>query len=109
VVKLVIRNKRQGRHVQSKMAKLTGGKNVGTIEGQDLSYHDKPWSIEVKHRKTFIGNTFMDQADKNAPKGKVPLVIVHTKNQRYMKSVVLIRLDNWIDWFGTLEVKNEES
>ena len=34
MVHQVIRNKRQGRKVQSKLAKKLGGKSVGTIEGQ---------------------------------------------------------------------------
>lgn len=97
MVELVKRNKRQGRKVQSKIAKITGGKSVGTIEGQDVSYSNKPWSVEVKHRQTFIGHTFMQQAIKNAPDGKIPIVIVHTKNQRFNKSIVLIQLSDWLD------------
>jgi len=93
----VKRNKRQGRRIQSKIAAITGGRSVGTIEGQDVSYHDKPWSCEVKHRQTFIGNTFMDQAVRNAPEGKTPIVIVHKKNQRLMESLVIIRLTDWLE------------
>jgi hypothetical protein len=109
MVELVIRNKRQGRAIQSKLAKMTGGKSVGTIEGQDISYLNKPWSVEAKHRKTFIGNKFMEQAEKNAPKEKTPIVIVHTKNQRMMKSLVLIRLGDWIDWYGKLEGEGDSN
>jgi hypothetical protein len=96
MVKQVIRNKRQGRKVQSVLAKLTGGKSVGTIEGQDISYKDKPWSVEAKHRKSFIGCTFMEQAEKNAPPGKTPVVMVHTKGKRYDQSLVIIRLADWL-------------
>ena len=89
------------------MAKRLGGKSVGTIEGQDISFDDslvdKPWSIEVKHRKKFVGNTFMNQAIKNAPVGKTPLVIVHELNQRFDNSLVLIRLKDWEEWYGKFE------
>ncbi len=105
VVERVIRNKRQGRKVQSVLAKRVGGKNVGTIEGQDISH--PVFSIEAKHRKQFIGNTFMEQAIRNAPKGKIPIVIVHTLRQRFSKSLVLIRMSDWEDWCGTLINKKE--
>ena len=96
MVKQVIRNKRQGRKVQSVLAQLTGGKNVGTIENQDISFVNKPFSIEAKHRKVFIGNTFMEQAERNAPEGKIPIVMVHTKGKRFNKSLVMIHLDEWL-------------
>lgn len=96
-VPVVKRNKRQGRKVQSELARITGGKSVGTIEGQDISYQSKPWSVEAKHRSTFVGNTFMEQAKRNAPKGKIPIVIVHTKNQRYKDALVMVRLEDWLE------------
>jgi hypothetical protein len=94
----VKRNKAQGRKVQSKIAKMTGGKSVGTIEGQDVSYHDRPLSVEVKHRKSFVAHGWMEQAERNAPEGKIPVVIVHTKNTRYDKSLVLMRFKDWMEW-----------
>jgi len=99
--KRVIRNKAQGRKVQAKIAKMIGGKSVGTIEGQDIEH--PLWSGETKHRKTFIGNTFMNQAVKNCPENKTPIVIVHTLNQRFEKSLVMMRFSDWEDWFGKLK------
>jgi|GEM_PF-1584194 len=101
--KIVKRNKAQGRSIQSKIAKRLGGKSVGTIEGQDVAFYDKPWSIEVKHRKKFVGNAFMAQAIKNAPKDKTPIVIVHELNQRFNNSLVMIRLKDWELWYGRLD------
>ena len=100
MVKQVIRNKRQGRTIQSKMAKRLGGKNVGTIEGQDVSH--EIWSAEIKHRKKFVGNTFMSQAIKNCPEGKTPIVIVHELNQRFDTSLVMMRLKDWEDHYGKI-------
>jgi len=96
----VKRNKAQGRKVQTKVAKMIGGKSVGTIEGQDVEH--PIWSIETKHRKKFIGNTFMNQAVKNCPEGKTPLVIVHELNQRHKNSLVLMRFFDWEEWFGKI-------
>lgn len=98
----VKRNKAQGRAIQSKLAKRTGGDNIGTLGGEDIHFHDKPWSIEAKHCKKFVGAKFMEQAEKNAPKGKTPIVIVHTLNQRMSKALVMIRLSDWEDWYGKL-------
>ena len=100
----VKRNKAQGRKVQSKFAKMLGGKSVGTIEGQDVEH--EIWSAEIKHRKKFIGNTFMAQAVKNCPEGKVPLVIVHELNQRLEKSLVMMCYLDWQDWFGKIILRN---
>jgi len=80
------------------MAKRLGGKNVGTIEGQDISH--PLLSGEVKHRKSFVGNTFMQQCIKNCPSGKTPVVIVHQKFQRFEDSLVLLRLKDFEDLFG---------
>jgi hypothetical protein len=108
MVTLVTRNKRQGRAVQSKLSKRLGGENVGTLGGEDIHFHEKPWSVEAKHCKVFVGNKFMTQAESNAPKGKVPIVIVHTKNQRFSKALVMIRLADFEDWWGKLEERNNE-
>ena len=99
-VPVVKRNKAQGRRVQGIIAKMTGGKSVGTIEGQDVSYHDKPLSVEVKHRQAFVAQGWMDQAERNAPVGKKPIVIVHVKNKRYDKSLVIMRFEDWkgLEW-----------
>ena len=102
--KRVNRNKAQGRKVQSKFAKMLGGKSVGTIEGQDIEH--SLFSGETKHRKKFIGNTFMDQAVKNCPEGKTPLVIIHTLNQRFKNSLVMMKYSDWEEWFGKLALKN---
>ena len=104
--KQVLRNKRQGRKVQTVIAKRIGGKSVGTIEGQDIEH--SIFSIETKHRKSFVGNKFMEQAVKNCPEGKVPLVVVHELNQRFNKSLVMLRMSDWLDWYGSFSKEEEE-
>jgi hypothetical protein len=42
----------------------------------------------------------MDQAVRNAPPGKTPLVVVHVQGKRHDKDLVVIRLADWIDWHG---------
>jgi len=96
-------NKRAGRAYQQKMAKRLGGKSVGTIEGQDIEH---PYlSIECKKRKSFVGQSFMDQAVRNCPEGKTPVVIVHVTGQRHESDLVMMRLKDWEDWYGELNDK----
>jgi hypothetical protein len=88
------RNRRQGKSVEKVVAKLLNGTRLGIFGKTDVMAG--PWATEVKHRKKFIGETFMRQAEKNCPEGKVPLVIVHELYQRFDSSLVIIRLKDFI-------------
>lgn len=48
-----------------------------------------------KYVDRFIGSTYMGQAEKNCPDGKVPIVVVHTVGRRHYTDIVLILLDYW--------------
>lgn len=91
--KQVLANKRAGRAFQAKAAKMLNAKNVGTIENQDLSH--PLFSFEAKKRKSFLGIAFMNQATKNCPEGKIPLVIVHQTEERHENDLILIRFSDW--------------
>lgn len=99
-VPIVTRNKRQGKHVQKILVERLGGKNVGTIEGQDGEHEH--FSIEIKHRAKFIGEAFMLQAEKNCPEGKIPLLVVHSKGKNHNDDLVLIRLKEWEKIYGKI-------
>jgi hypothetical protein len=49
----------------------------------------------------------MNQAVKNSPAGKVPLVIVHELNQRFDKALVMIRMKDWEDFYGRFSRKDD--
>lgn len=93
--KRVLRNKHQGRKVQSVHAKMLNGKSVGTIEGQDISH--AIFSGESKHRKAFVGQTFMNQAIKNCPVGKIPITIVHILRQNHENDLVMIQMKDFLE------------
>lgn len=42
-------------------------------------------------RSKFIGNSYMDQAEKNCPDSKLPVVVVHTTGRRHDQDIVLVR------------------
>ena len=98
-------NRDRGKAAERATAKALGGKRVGTLSGEDI-HIDGPWSCEVKSRQTFVASTWMKQATKNA-KGKTPLVIVHVHGKRHDDDLIIIRMGDWLDWFGPLEGKHE--
>jgi hypothetical protein len=100
MIHTAVRNKRQGRKVQTELAKRLGGDNVGTLGGEDIKM--ATMSVEAKHCAKFVGEKFMEQAEKNCPEGKTAIVIVHTKGKRFARSIVLMRMGDWEDWYGKL-------
>lgn len=87
------RNRRSGKAVQKAVNESLGAKNVGLWGGED-GEHPK-LSIEVKGRETFAPEKFMEQAEDNCPKGKVPVVVVHKKRTSYTKDIVMIRIEEF--------------
>lgn len=100
------RNKHAGRKYQAKLARLVGGKSVGTIEGQDIEH--PMFSFEAKKRQAFVACAWMNQARRNAPEGKVPVVVVHVTGQRHSDDLVVCSLRDWLDLHGPMKGRSEE-
>lgn len=59
-------------------------------------------SVEVKHRKTlpaWLQDT-LDQARRNAAPGKLAIAVLHQAGRRYDDALVVLRLSDFVDWFG---------
>lgn len=87
---------------ERRIAKLLHGKRTGNTGSatEDVA-HD--WlSVEVKHRRSLPAwlTAALAQAQRNAPAGRLPVVILHQHNSRAVNDVVCMRLGNWLDWFG---------
>ena len=101
-VKATKRNRKAGRRLENFLNDMMGMIRQGAYSAQDGC--DDHFSVEIKGRKTYAGNKFMDQAVKNCPKGKIPIYVAHTWNFPYEKAHVCIRLSDWlklmkcIDW-----------
>ena len=91
--KVVIQNKRRGKAFQTKVAKMTGGRNIGTLGGEDVEH--SIYSIEAKHFKTYRGESIMEQCEANCPKDKIPIAIVHLNGKRHGKDIVHMRFEDW--------------
>jgi len=86
-------NRRRGKRVQKRIAQEMGARNVGIFGGEDAE-HPK-FSIEAKSKKVFSGTKFIEQAEKNCPKGKIPIVILHLVGKSYNTDIVMIRIDKF--------------
>jgi hypothetical protein len=93
-------NRDRGKAAERAVANLLGGKRIGTMSGEDVHF-DGPWSAEVKSRAAFVACAWVDQAVRNAPPGKTPLVVVHVRGKRHGEDLVILRLADWQDWHGT--------
>jgi hypothetical protein len=104
------------KHAERQIAKRLGGRRVpvtGRAGQPDVAH---PWlSIEVKHRRRLPQWLIkaMEQAERSATPGQLPLAVVHKVGEWYGQSLVLLRLADFEEWFGlvfqneTQEVEND--
>jgi len=66
-------------------------------------------SVEVKHRKRLPQwlKTALDQA-RNGAGERLPLVILHEAGQRHAEDLVVMRLGDFEEWFGSVQVGDLE-
>ncbi len=87
------------------IAARLGGRRVpvsGRQRGDAPDVEHEWLSIEIKHRKTLPAwlADAMDQAEKSAKGEQLPVAILHEKQQDYDDSYVVIRLSEFVRWFG---------
>ena len=87
------RNRERGKDAERAVAKTLGGTRIGTMGKEDVMLPDL--SVEVKSRKKFVAKGWMDQALKNCPDGKTPIVVVHISNTPYKNDMVLMRVEDF--------------
>lgn len=101
--------------VERAIAREVGGERVpitGRVRDQgkpDID-HDR-FSIEVKHRKALPSwiKDAVDQSEKSNKDGsKVPIVVLHEKNQKYKDSFVLIRLSDLLECCNGVHSNRDE-
>ncbi|MDM7320241.1 MAG: hypothetical protein P3W91_000765 [Fervidobacterium sp.] len=86
-------NRQRGKRAERRVAELVGGRRVGVLGGEDIM-HDA-FSIEVKSRKKFVAQRWMEQAEKNA-QGKMAVVVVHIHKEKYEDAFVIVRLKDFL-------------
>ena len=97
---------------ESEIARLLGGERV-PVTGRQRGYRpdvDHPWlALEVKSWASLPQRVAeaMDQAEKAAvwakrreQRDKLPVAVIHGKSTHRGNSLVVMRLDDFLDWFG---------
>jgi len=93
ITKTVKRNKTK-RQYQTTVAEMIGGKNIGTLGGEDVEHPE--YTVECKSLKRFAGEKVLLQAEGNNPGNRVSIGFVHILGQRHHNDVVLMRYRDWI-------------
>jgi len=90
----VKRNNSRGKRVQRRIAQDLGGKDMGILGHEDVI--SRGFSVEVKSRDKFAGETFLKQSEKNVISPKIPIAIIHVNGNRYLDDIVLIRKKHFL-------------
>jgi hypothetical protein len=93
-------NRQRGKNTERAIAKIMGGKRIGVLCGEDIQH--ETWSIEVKNREKSTAHNFMNQAIRNCPQGKTPLVIIHKHKDIHGNDLVCMRLSDFEAFNGTI-------
>jgi len=93
-------NRARGKRCEQAIAKRLNGKRLGLLGNEDISAG--PFSVEVKSRAAFVGTGWIEQAVRNSPEGKTPMVVIHLTGKRHDGDLVMMRLSDWQDWYGNL-------
>ena len=98
---------RAWKEAEKGVADLLGGKRVSnTALGLRSADVETPaYSVEVKSRKNLPAwlISAVNQAHRNCAAGKLPLVVLHQVGCRRMNDLVIVRMDEFIEWFGEPE------
>lgn len=92
------KNRRRGKVAQKQISRLLNGLDIGILGKADVL--SEYFIVEVKHRKKFIGENFLQEAEaykeiykkENKFEDKIPVAIVHVYKKQYKDSIVCIRL-----------------
>ena len=94
------------KQTERKIAALLGGRRVpvsgrGRGDAPDVAHR---WlSIEVKDRATLPAWLLdaLAQAEASATPAQLPVAVLHRAGDRHDHALVVLRLADFVDWFGT--------
>jgi hypothetical protein len=93
-------NRKRGKRTEARIAKEMNGKRVGILQSEDIEH--PLYSIEVKNREKAACVKWVEQALRNCPDNKIPLVRLHLHNTRYNTDIIMIPVIYFEDYFGHL-------
>lgn len=95
---------------ERRIAARLGGTRTGN-RGTATADVTTDWAaIECKERAKLPAwlERAMGQAERAADDAQLPLVVLHRKGQRSDNDLVVLRLGDFIEWFGEMESEGEE-
>ena len=93
-----MKNREIGKRNERALAKRIGGEGEGIFGGEDI--RQGMFSIEAKSRKRYSIKKHLDQAIRNCPENKIPLLILHEHAKHRDNDMVVLRLKDWEDLHG---------
>lgn len=87
-------NRKRGKRVEKKIAKLLGGERIGILGGTDVVIPG--FSIEVKSRKKFAPLKWLEQARNNCRPGDRPMVRVHITGTSYDNDIIMMDQEHFL-------------
>lgn len=90
---------------ERRIAEVIGGRRVpvsGRARGDVPDIHHAWLCPEVKSRRTLPAWLIEALAQARAAAGphQLPVAVLHETGHRYGHALVVVRLDDWLDWFG---------
>lgn len=84
---------------ERRFADILGGKRTGPTgkDSPDITHDTLAPEVKTREELPKWFTECMDQAERNAPPGKTPLVIFHVKGERYLDALVVLRLKDFIE------------
>lgn len=92
------------KETERSIARILNGKRTSS-QGLGSAVPDvvsSAYSVEVKHREHLPEwlKAAMTQSVNNCRNGLLPLVVLHECGQRHDNDLVMVRLDDFVQWFG---------
>lgn len=88
---------------ERELARLLGGKRI-PINGRQGADVVTPWlTIEVKERRSLPGwlAEAVGQGQAGRLEGRLPVVALHEAGAPYSEALIVVRLADWLEWFGS--------
>lgn len=90
-------------------ARRLNGRRVGPSGTSTADVVNERLAVECKSRKSLpkLITEAMAQAVRAAAPGQTPLVILHEKGKRHNDDIVCMRLIDYQDWYGQIDIAEE--
>lgn len=100
--------------VERRIAKLFGTERIGAKNGDcqpdfvndwlvgEVVCHDVPKWIRAEHSQAIFRAEVISQTD-----NKLPILVIHEKGEDASTDLVVLRLTDFVDWFGSVEQKHD--